>query len=124
MSARLTRSSERLAATLGIALFALAPSIALADVPPPDICGELGTACTAPDGQSGHCAVSTCSRINYGPNGPDGTAEYECNRCLPGAPEGQSSNSSCATGRGGPTSLAWLFAAVATFVVRRRRRAE
>lgn len=64
-------------------------AVAVADVidPAEEACGAAGQKCTI-DGQDGACVAETCSRLDYGNPGPDGTpgtAEYECVRCIPGA---------------------------------------
>lgn len=67
--------------TAGFVLFLVAPT-ALADVPPPDVCGEVGVACqrAAPDFKTpGICTKSTCSKRNLS-TGKDYT--YECLRCV------------------------------------------
>ena len=71
--------------TLLLALLLLAPVAARADVPPPDVCGKPGDACTTapPDYKSpGVCVKQKCSRAVASGT----TIEYDCNRCAPKAP--------------------------------------
>jgi hypothetical protein len=84
-------------------LFAVAllvPSVALADVPPPDTdgCGSKAPndACKTDKGAAGACVTKKCNRIDYTPKdagsdgaasgGPSGTIEYDCLTCIAGAP--------------------------------------
>lgn len=70
-------------------LLTLVPAFASADVPPPDVCDDVGSVCTV-NGSLGVCEAATCSRIDYsswGPesDGPPPMASYPCNRCVPSA---------------------------------------
>jgi MYXO-CTERM domain-containing protein len=67
---------------LGLVVF-LVSLPALGDVPPGDVCGEVGVACqhALPDFKSpGICTKTTCSRRNLS-TGKD--YDYECLKCVP-----------------------------------------
>jgi hypothetical protein len=72
--------------SVGLAAFALVfalPLTALADVPPGDVCGQVGAACqqARPDFKTpGICRKATCSRMNLS-TGKEYT--YDCLRCEP-----------------------------------------
>ncbi len=63
---------------------ALHATVARADIPPDNACGEVGSACnTAGDGykQAGVCTQTKCSRTFPGPDGLK-TVENDCNLCM------------------------------------------
>jgi len=113
----------------------LGVSAAYADIPPPDSCSTVSSACdNAGEGhdQPGTCKSTMCSRMT-----PSGVMEYECLRCelveSPGAagagnaPESTpdaSTKDGCSFGgsRGGSTLGAWLLLALSVGVFRRGSR--
>lgn len=75
-----------LLATFTVGAWALPARADLID-PAEEACGEAETDCTV-DGRDGVCKTQTCSKLDYGNPGPDGTPgtrEYDCVRCVPGA---------------------------------------
>jgi hypothetical protein len=110
------------ATALGLAsLLALAPSVALADVLPPNAtCGnkKAGDSCETEEGKTGACKASECSRLDYSLGTPPGTEEYDCMLCVEGeatsAPTGSSSGNGksrrCAVGIPVPAGEWWLAA--------------
>jgi hypothetical protein len=69
---------------LALVIALAAPLPAFADIPPPDACNRTGDACSTapPDYKSpGICVKQKCLRAT-----PNGTVEYDCNRCQPKAP--------------------------------------
>ncbi|HVU00973.1 MAG TPA: MYXO-CTERM sorting domain-containing protein [Polyangiaceae bacterium] len=119
--------------SLALALGALSPSLARADVPPPDSCTKVGESCnTAGDkyDQPGTCQASKCQR-----GSPDGSVTtYDCDRCIaasgkdagpPVAPAAKSDDGGCAVARGSaPYGFAAAVLALGALglVARRRRR--
>ena len=113
-------------AAAGAALSALvlaAPS-ARADVISPEVAAcsgkDDGEDCDVeePEGYSGECVVSTCSRLDYsGDAGVPTSVQYECLQC--------EETSGCSIARVGAAAGPWLLALSVPLVVvalRRRRR--
>lgn len=121
---------------LTLTIFIAFGALARADVlpSPPDTIGcagkKAGTACETDRRRSGICQTAKCSRIKYTAQGPGGTVEYDCLKCVEGNSGDSSRNSgnggSGVTGAGsvaravGPWFFAGLFS-VPLFIKRRRR---
>jgi len=103
----MTLASFAAAAAL-VVLFA--PSLARADVPPPNAEGcngkAAGDTCEMASGASGRCAATRCNRLDYSQRdgGPPGTVEYDCVLCssADAGPEGSSQATSGCTSTGSP----------------------
>lgn len=74
-----------LASALVLGALASTPTrVARADVaPPPSPCAgkAIGERCAAPDGRSGTCRATTCTRFEHWKS-PATTASYDCVQCL------------------------------------------
>jgi len=79
-----------LSSWIAVGLFALAPSVAMADIISDEEANcrsqEVGAACTVA-GEAGTCQKSTCSRNDYSEGVPPKTKQVECMVCKAGAPE-------------------------------------
>jgi len=113
----------------------LGVSAAYADIPPPDACSTVNSACDNAGerhDEPGTCKSTTCSRMT-----PSGVMEYECLRCervaSPGsagagnAPEpttGATTKDGCTFGgsRGGSALAAWSLLALSVGVFRKASR--
>lgn len=119
-------------AFLSFALLLSNAAPALADVIPPEVepCmgRSAGDACTI-SGDSGTCAESRCTRLDYGNrdgSGPPSTVEYDCLKCEPGGepteptPESPGASGGCSA-TGGELGLTGGFFALglALFSLRR-----
>lgn len=99
----------------------LTPAGALADVPPPNACSDIGSDCaTAPPDYktAGVCTKTTCSEPAF-----KGGGSHDCNLCLPGKSGAKKQKKSgCATSPGPANgSGAWLGLLAAVLVLRRTR---
>lgn len=103
-----------------VASLCVGASLALADVPPPDLGGcsgkDAGVACQKDDGTAGACASATCTRNDYSEGPPPKTVEYACLKCVSGAaiaptpPAPEKKSGSCAAVPGlGLAALALLL---------------
>jgi hypothetical protein len=124
----------------------LIPSLAFADVPPPNSSGctnkAAGAACMDDAKANGTCQKDTCSRLDYGAlldAGPDASGmpksvSYDCLKCVAGSgtSSGSSSGASsgstaakdggCALGTQGSTSVTvGLLLALGLMVSRRNK---
>lgn len=128
------------------ALALVSPTVARADVAPPDGCsaGQVGKACGNAIGTGGStagvCRESTCLHPT-----PDGSTSYTCYRCLaddggaaggagngsagaspsPTSPAGGGSNGGCAirgTARDGALASLMLAVGLGALAIQRRRR--
>lgn len=120
---------------LALAGFIAIGALARADMIPPDeaTCEHrrAGAACETGAGRSGICQMAKCGRIDYTDQGPRGTVEYDCLKCVErkdGGSDGWNSGNggSGVTGAGsvaravGPWFLAGLFSV--PLLIKRRRR--
>lgn len=87
MASRIALLVPGLALALGSSL--LLSRSARADIPPPELeaCGgkAKGDACQGPGG-AGTCQAGTCSRLDYSKGTPPSSVDYDCVKCMAGAP--------------------------------------
>ncbi len=101
----------------------LVTSQARADLidPAEEACGKAGEACTV-DGRDGVCKTQTCSRLDYGSPGPDGTPtskKYDCVRCAIGAKaaEAPSNSNPKPQGKGSGCSVEPITTSMLSFML-------
>lgn len=111
-----------------LVLCALGGTAARADVISPEQAAcrgkETGTACDA-DGKPGHCAASTCGRLDYSQGTPPRSVEEPCQVCVAGAATGTeragAKGKGCAVG-GSEGAVGSAALGLALLVIARRRR--
>jgi hypothetical protein len=133
-------ASAVVAVSLALFVPVVAPVVARADLPPPNVapCNgkSVGDTCTTDDGKAGACQSSTCSKLDYSHGTPPSSVSYPCVQCTAGAaPSGSTSASNSAStptegGSGcslgvtarsvGPWALAAIVPAIVFFARRRR----
>lgn len=94
---------------LALASSLLLPQAARADIVPPDLaaCGgkAKGDACED-GGQPGTCQPDRCSKLDYSNGTPPSSVDYDCIKCVAGAPTPAAAATTTPTPATAPTPIA------------------